>query len=308
MDTDILKPDTGYLTVIERPSASSPNRASPDLRTPSDSVSYTEPVSEGEEDEDMDLAPARDEHKRTGLSGAEVEAAIAYREQMLKERRESTVIHSEKAKSKQRDTSGDDRTDGSSHDSALSPPKPRPSHGKTSNKDRDRALSIDPLAPSSAFDETLKTRLNKAHADRQKQIVANGEQGDNESQENPDDLEDLPQNDQDRILTRNWVAPPGKRISVPIRIEPKVYFAAERTFLVSTFSPIIYFRNQRTFPLLEMAQQRSVHSFDSHNAVELRSPRRFPGTYFRCVIYLCGASRNCIRRWNICLPCIQAPK
>ncbi len=28
-------------------------------------------------------------------------------------------------------------------------------------------------------------------------------------------------------------APPGKKIAIPVRIEPKVYFAAERTFLVS---------------------------------------------------------------------------
>jgi len=35
----------------------------------------------------------------------------------------------------------------------------------------------------------------------------------------------------DRILERNVRAPAGKRISIPVRIEPKVYFAAERTFL-----------------------------------------------------------------------------
>ena len=37
----------------------------------------------------------------------------------------------------------------------------------------------------------------------------------------------------DRVLERNWTAPAGKRIAVPVRIEPKVYFASERTFLVS---------------------------------------------------------------------------
>ena len=36
----------------------------------------------------------------------------------------------------------------------------------------------------------------------------------------------------DRTLTREWRAPPGTRIAIPIRIEPKVYFATERTFLV----------------------------------------------------------------------------
>jgi len=33
------------------------------------------------------------------------------------------------------------------------------------------------------------------------------------------------------LLERTWRAPQGKRIAVPVRIEPKVYFAAERTFL-----------------------------------------------------------------------------
>lgn len=34
-----------------------------------------------------------------------------------------------------------------------------------------------------------------------------------------------------RIQTKRFSAPPGKKIYVPVRVEPKVYFAAERTFL-----------------------------------------------------------------------------
>lgn len=41
------------------------------------------------------------------------------------------------------------------------------------------------------------------------------------------------QDGDDRIIERSWHAPEGKRILVPVRIEPKVYFVAERTFLVS---------------------------------------------------------------------------
>jgi SPX domain protein involved in polyphosphate accumulation/uncharacterized membrane protein YidH (DUF202 family) len=33
------------------------------------------------------------------------------------------------------------------------------------------------------------------------------------------------------IVSKRFKAPPGKRIHVPVRVEPKVYFAAERTFL-----------------------------------------------------------------------------
>ena len=35
----------------------------------------------------------------------------------------------------------------------------------------------------------------------------------------------------ERIQTKKFRAPPGKKIYVPVRVEPKVYFAAERTFL-----------------------------------------------------------------------------
>ena len=33
------------------------------------------------------------------------------------------------------------------------------------------------------------------------------------------------------VVSKRFKAPPGKRIHVPVRVEPKVYFAAERTFL-----------------------------------------------------------------------------
>ena len=41
-----------------------------------------------------------------------------------------------------------------------------------------------------------------------------------------------------QVLERNWRAPAGKRIAVPVRVEPKVYFAVERTFFVSFPSAI----------------------------------------------------------------------
>jgi hypothetical protein len=44
------------------------------------------------------------------------------------------------------------------------------------------------------------------------------------------------QNEDDRVLTREWHGPTGKRIAIPVRVEPKVYFAAERTFLVCFLS------------------------------------------------------------------------
>lgn len=68
VDVDILKPDTGALQ-IERPLQTSSRGTSSSERQTSGSSgaltpehpahTYTEPVSEGEEDEDMDLAPGR---------------------------------------------------------------------------------------------------------------------------------------------------------------------------------------------------------------------------------------------------------
>lgn len=68
VDVDILKPDTGALQ-IERPTHShtptsrgsnSDRQESSGILTPEDSRQpYAEPVSEGEEDEEMDLAPGK---------------------------------------------------------------------------------------------------------------------------------------------------------------------------------------------------------------------------------------------------------
>ncbi|RMZ91551.1 hypothetical protein DV736_g1204, partial [Chaetothyriales sp. CBS 134916] len=45
-----------------------------------------------------------------------------------------------------------------------------------------------------------------------------------------DDGDALAQNNA-AVVAKRFKAPPGKRIHVPVRVEPKVYFAAERTFL-----------------------------------------------------------------------------
>jgi len=220
MDTDILKPDTGYLTIIERPTQSSAGSSSKGTtehqpssgsRSPRFSVDYTEPVSEGEEDEIL-ITPARDEDKRIGISGEDVKAAIAHREQMLKERRESDVRGEAPALD----------------DGGMAYMKQKRaselSHGKP------RTLSIDPLALSSKFDETLKDRLRGEHEARERaRTQGNAEsaiaEGDEGGSGNEDVLGD------DRILSRDWTAPAGRKIAIPVRIEPKVYFAAERTFL-----------------------------------------------------------------------------
>lgn len=236
---------------------------------------YSEPLSEGEEDDDEIIA-AKDEEeetKRTGLSAEEVKAAVAHREKMLKERREE-----EEARKKER-KSGKDRDKGyiesfSTLEIAHAADEMAGAEGEVSigkngkqpqffsdtisRKLRTTALDINPLAPSSAFDETLKTKLAGARqredslrlrgkknrrSSRNGGVARYGRRNDlaGDDEDGADDaLEDLsgpnsqPDGD-DRILERNWRAPKGKKIAVPVRVEPKVYFAAERTFLVCIF-------------------------------------------------------------------------
>lgn len=225
MDTDILKPDAGYLSVIERPAPSS-SKGSSDKHTSEsatpdfeNTTNYNEPVSEGEED-DRDLAPAKDEGKRTGLAGNEFEEAVAYREQMLKARRESEAAQRHAEMSRQNgDASEDEDVGGSS--GLLS--RQRKS-AKSIDDSKPRSMSIDPLAPSTAFDETLRERLR-------------GAQSESKARKNrrvPDHQEETTNGvptEEERQLISDFSAPVGKHIAIPIRIEPKVYFACERTFL-----------------------------------------------------------------------------
>ncbi|KAG2107469.1 uncharacterized protein F5147DRAFT_802643 [Suillus discolor] len=206
--TDILKPNTGYLTV-ERPTKSTPDFQSGILSPISPVLpvhSYVEPVSEGEEDEEMDLAPARDEFRRTGLPHEDVAAAIAFREKSLKEREPASQSRGSSSTS---EVVYDERTP------LLKLPQPPRT---------ERNVSIDPLAPSSAFDERLRERL---HAN--KNVPPHVQDG--EMQEAVGLVEENLREDE-RLLVRDWCAPSGKRIAVLVRIEPKVYFANERTFLV----------------------------------------------------------------------------
>lgn len=204
MDTDILKPNMGYLTV-ERPTKNTPDLQSgllsplsPDSPVPS----YVEPVSEGEDDEEMDLAPARDEDRRTGLPHEDVAAAIAFREKSLKERDRTSQFN---GSSSTPEEACDERTP------LLKLPR------------LPRTVSIDPLAPSSAFDENLRERLQA-----NKNAPPRAQHGEVQEAAGLDE-ENL--REEDRLLVRDWSAPSGKRIAVPVRIEPKVYFANERTFL-----------------------------------------------------------------------------
>lgn len=249
MDTDILKPDTGAL-MIARPtpsashsrfgshnnsgdtSAGAHTPTTPDERNSSDgghSGRYVEPVSEGEDDEDRDLVAARNEDKIAGLEGHEeqVREAIAWRTKMLgaikgsngdksggkkKDCGKGLVKRDFAAEESDGEASADERTPflrGKAHKAhAQAPPPPKTP-----------AMSIDPLAPSSAFDETLRDRLQ-----RETQAQAMGRTSSDETDETTETYRPIPPRPagapggDDRVLERNWRAPEGKKIAVPVRI------------------------------------------------------------------------------------------
>lgn len=219
MDIDIRKPDTGAAH-FERPiTTTSSNPSHPRTTQP-----YAEPVSEGEEDEEVAIAIARDEDKTAGLDPAAATEAISYRESFLqkkaredeeKKKQNGVEVHSEQSSSED-----DERTAFLKRRKSSLPMASRP-----------RNLSIDPLTPSSFFDKRFKSTFSS------ERLRLDSGSALEESEDPPEDNRQLEpgvsdQNGEVEYL-REWRAQDGKKIAVPVRIEPKVYFAAERTFLVS---------------------------------------------------------------------------
>ena len=103
MDTDIRKPDTGKVQ-IDRPSASTSNITPSHSRLTSQSITpvtgdmeperpYTEPLSEGEDEDEDDIAIAADENRRAGFTGGEADEAISWISTIKKfELREEVLI------------------------------------------------------------------------------------------------------------------------------------------------------------------------------------------------------------------------
>jgi vacuolar transporter chaperone complex subunit 4 len=221
VDTDILKPDTGAAH-FERPSSTVTSN-SPHARTPQP---YTEPLSEGEEDEELAIDIARDEDKIAGLDPAAATEAISYREIFLQQK-----AHEDEEKKKRNAATREYEEDASSDDERTAFLKRRKSSVTAASRPRTRTLSIDPLTPASFFDKRFKSSIFRG-----RQEPDSGSAPLNEAEEPHDDDEpldpDLSTQHGEIQYLREWRAQDGKKIAVPVRIEPKVYFAAERTFLV----------------------------------------------------------------------------
>lgn len=220
MDTDIRKPDTGNVT-IDRPTTLHSNQGTDSTTTPDHVPSpaheravYTEPVSEGEDDEDMVGGIAVDEIGSARVPLGEALEAIAWREKQFKQ--QETEMDARVAQSRQAagvsTQSDDEESARQSFFKKRRTPVPAPLE----------RFSIDPLAPASVFDQSLQKKLKKT-------AKTQSENDDEDDTRTVGASSRLAETDPEYI--RNFVASPGKRIAVPVRVEPKVFFAQERTFL-----------------------------------------------------------------------------
>lgn len=218
--TDIKKPVNPKSRVqIERPhsaahSSASNNTSIPTSPTPSQPT-YYEPVSEGEEDDEFLGHAASDEARRLGLppdAHSQAQAAKLFRENKLREEAEHARAN------------GQDPEEDPARRASVTQP----------GKKYGPRLDIDPLQPSSSFDKKLSLLDPKSMQKLFKAKDSHGrpKYGDDDDDEEEDGEEAEANYDPNHVeYTREYHAPDGKRIATLVRIEPKVFFANERTFL-----------------------------------------------------------------------------
>ncbi|WWC88471.1 uncharacterized protein L201_003382 [Kwoniella dendrophila CBS 6074] len=237
MDQDIRKPVSAKSRVlIERPHSnahSSTSNTNSAIHSParSSQPSYHEPVSEGEEDEEFMVQAAKNEDEHLRLppgAAAEARAARDFREKKL---RDEANLKAEPGRA----SASAKKPNGDSVDGL-------PRRNSSQNK-YEPSLRIDPLAASDRFDKNVTLldakslkKLNEAVAARKSNDSNNGSTQRQEPQDDSEDEEEGVDEEEDEsgnqvVYVNQFKAPPGKRIAVPVRVEPKVVFAAERTFL-----------------------------------------------------------------------------
>ncbi|KAJ1307185.1 hypothetical protein OPQ81_001301 [Rhizoctonia solani] len=218
MEADIRKPDTGNVA-IGRPisAATSPESHTP-ASEPDHVLRYTEPVSEGEEDEMRDFGVAPDEGRFARIDAKAAAEAIKERQAELERQKleELQKGKSSKSSSEGRLTSAPEPELADDEDDERTPFLRR--RRSSQPAERPKGLSINPLAPSKAFDTNFKDALKRRTGD----IPEDDEQHEPAPEE---------ERREETEYVRHFIAQPGKKIAVPVRVEPKVYFANERTFL-----------------------------------------------------------------------------
>jgi len=249
------KPRTRRATTLrfDRPNMVSGSRSettsgtTPDAERDQADVAFhhAEPVSSGEEDEELDVAVATDEAAIAGVPSASANEALAFRaaqsgnapktpgkgkaapdtipeeeETMnvftpyLRQRRNSTVPGSQEGSV--------DRRRGSAAQSSF---------------------GITPLKTADAFDKKFQARLHEVLSDAKNEAARRVTEvqpvrsldPDSEEEDADDEREGGPAGkgleNNGRTYVTDIHAPPGHKIAIPVRVEPKVYFANERTFL-----------------------------------------------------------------------------
>lgn len=214
MDQDIRKPVSARSRVlIERPHSNPHSTGSPgteSVQSPSQSAqSYHEPVSEGEDDEEYLVQAARNEEQHLRLppaAAAEARAARDFREQKLRDEAAA-------------------QAGGSNAESTQA---------KRETKERakyDPSLRIDPLASADRFDKNMSL-LDDQSLKKLNEAAKKAKRDDDDEEDDDDMAEEEDDEAGDHVTYVNhFQAPAGKKISMPVRVEPKVVFAAERTFL-----------------------------------------------------------------------------
>ena len=233
VEIDIRRPDTGNVSISRpTPTTSHTNTDStttPEIHSPlALGHHYTEPVSEGEEDETMAIALPMSENDAARVPLAAALEAIAWREQQRQ--KPEVAVEKRRAEGRRNGNEGPAEVREEAHEGTpflrRGPPKAR------ENSKGTRTLSINPLAPSVEFDRHFKKKLG--HRGRGSRSISRDPSAERREAEDEAAFAEASTRNQggDTVYTTAFSAQAGKRIAVPVRVEPKVFFAQERTFLV----------------------------------------------------------------------------
>jgi SPX domain protein involved in polyphosphate accumulation len=248
MDIDIRKAPTRQLE-IARPASHGNSSASSRPDTPSklgSEQAYHEPVSEDEFD-GVDEEEEETHGQRNGTIATDEREAenlgLTIHDPRIQEIREQRMknIENRRAELDKQMRENPDMTSNiaagqlQAQQSGISLRRANSTNGPQKSVGRDEILST-----STAFDKHYFTKLTPNNIKRlwRAKYSRDGEEdGDDEEEEDADD--DGPSGtrtiardeEESRVLVNTFHAAPGKKVSMPVRIEPKVYFGAERLFL-----------------------------------------------------------------------------
>ncbi|WFD48501.1 vacuolar transporter chaperone [Malassezia furfur] len=229
MDTDIRKPVSMDLA-LDRPQHSGRSSETGSVHK----APHYEPVSEdefedNEEEENVHhIADAQQEADNVGLS------ALDPRIKEIRAQREKYLVEYRK------------ESEGAQSDASKAPTKAPARPSQSQSQMRVQTTRQDILSPAKVFDKNYLKRLGLSnlsklwHHDQPSREAPADEApaGDDDDDaraiaalQGRDEEESRGPGAPDVEYLTNFQAQPGKKVSVPIRVEPKVYFANERTFL-----------------------------------------------------------------------------